>query len=72
MAIKEYYCVVDKQYTNNKKNEVPLRFVTIRVKEHTSQPKDSVERLDHADVSYTWFKEADEAREYKSKLQLQV
>ena len=69
MAIKSYYCVMDKHYTNIKKGEVAQRFISIRVKEHASQPKDSIERFEHADIRYTWFKDADEAREYKSKLQ---
>jgi hypothetical protein len=57
MAIKNYYCVVDKQYTSSKKDTVAPRFVSIQVREHANKPKDSITRCDHADIVYTWFED---------------
>ena len=68
MAIKDYYCVVDKTYTNGKKGVAALRFVSIRVKEHPSIPKDSATKLEHATIRYSWFEDPNNAKEYQTEL----
>jgi pimeloyl-CoA synthetase len=66
--VKNYYCVVDKQYTNAKKGETSPRFINIRVEEHSSKPSNTTSVYEHATIHYSWFNEPEEARHFKKEL----
>ncbi len=67
-GLKEYYCVVDKQYNSKKKTEEALRFIYIRIEEHSSKPDNKTLPLDHAVIHYSWFTEEQAARNFKAEL----
>ena len=70
--VKNFYCVVDKKYSNTKKGEDPLRFINIKVEEHSSKPGNDTSVYAHATIHYSWFNEPDEARQFKKDLLQEV
>lgn len=66
--IKEFYCVKDKLYTNTKKKEDPLRFISIHIEEHPNRPGNSSRVFEHVTIHYSWFDTPEEARHFKKEL----
>ena len=65
---QDYFCVIDKQYTNTKKNDPPIRFVYIKMEERIGKPENERKVLDHATIHYSWFNDPEEARNFKKEL----
>jgi len=72
MAIKDFYCVMDKQYAATKKEDIPPRFISIKVEQAEKKPSNTIKRCDHADITYSWFDNPTDAKKFKLELTQEV